>query len=89
MRDEAYLAYIRQHSCLVCEEVCVDAHHVESGGMATKGSDYSTVPLCRTHHSEYHYWGKMKFECTYPWTKIEYSIIQFLQNYIVKLKEEK
>ena len=53
-RDEKYLAWIRTLPCLECMcpaevngEKMIDAHHIETGGTATKCSDYLTVPLCR------------------------------------------
>jgi hypothetical protein len=51
-RDPAYLALIRQLPCVV-GSVCygaVEAAHTGPHGMGQKSSDYSTVPLCVTHH---------------------------------------
>lgn len=50
-RDPAYLAFVRRHPCVVpgCRRKA-EAHHYGSGGVATKCSDYETVPLCHWHH---------------------------------------
>jgi hypothetical protein len=49
-RDEAYKEFVRQHDCLDCrwphELGGIEAHHIKTGGMAIKCSDYETVPLC-------------------------------------------
>ena len=61
-RDPKYLAYIRTMVCAVskCGNEQTIAHHIESGGMALKCSDYMTIPLCHTHHLEVHR-GKQTF----------------------------
>ncbi len=47
-RDAEYLKFVRSHRCLLCywEGSSIEAHHIYTGGMATKCSDYDTVPLC-------------------------------------------
>jgi len=49
-RDAAYLDWIRAHDCVGCgwpaHMGCIESHHVRTGGMAIKGSDYESVPLC-------------------------------------------
>lgn len=57
-RDESYLDYIRSLACAVCDKPSPDAHHVETGGVGMKGSDYMTVPLCRSCHGELHQHGE-------------------------------
>lgn len=50
VRDPKYLAYIRTMDCLDCgwpaELKGIEAHHIETGGTATKCGDDLTVPLC-------------------------------------------
>lgn len=71
MRDERYLRFVRQQPCLFCKRrPAGHAHHEgkkeHGGGMARKGSDYHTVPLCAVHHAEYHqrarigFWGEQE-----------------------------
>jgi hypothetical protein len=61
VRDDDYRAWIRaQGRCLLArfERPCgsiggravIEAAHLISGGMATKGSDASCIPLCPIHH---------------------------------------
>jgi len=51
LRNEKYKAYIRTLPCCLCgANQDIQAHHTESGGMALKGSDYSTVPECPRCH---------------------------------------
>lgn len=57
-----HLDHVRKLRCLVCGVQNPDAHHLEAGGM---GSDFSVIPLCREHHSEYHQIGKRAFNEKY------------------------
>lgn len=55
-RDEGYLDWIRGCPCHKCGRPAQyldrnQAHHVETGGTATKCSDYKTVPLCPRCHA--------------------------------------
>ena len=52
-RSEKYLAYIRTLKCNDCGwppdmngQKLIEAHHIKTGGMATKCGDDETVPLC-------------------------------------------
>jgi len=58
-----HLRLVRAKSCVVCQKGEVDAHHLDSKGSG--GSDLSTVPLCRSHHREYHAMGLILFEEKY------------------------
>jgi hypothetical protein len=50
-RDEEYIQWVKSQSCVATNAGPPnEAHHVEQGGMAGKGSDYSVVPLCREAH---------------------------------------
>ena len=63
-----YKYYIKTHQCLVCQGDTVDPHHLDAIGMGgDKGNvkDYTCVPLCRRHHTEYHSYGIRKFEKMY------------------------
>lgn len=60
-RSEAYLDYIRSQRCYICQRSPSEPHHVETGGMGMKGSDFSALPLCREHHREIHDMGKARF----------------------------
>jgi len=54
-RDEKYLNYIRSMDCCECGYPGpVDAHHIETGGMGIKCSDYLTVALCRPYQRGCH-----------------------------------
>lgn len=76
-QDKKYLGWIQTYpSCLMkCHfivttyiSLCagqIVAHHVSTGGMGTKCSDYETVPLCNEHHREIHDKGKRIFQAKY------------------------
>jgi hypothetical protein len=61
MRSQKHLEKIRQHPCLICGVLTVDAHHLRIDmslkGMGMKPGDEYAVPLCRTHHRELHDYG--------------------------------
>jgi len=50
-QDEDYLNLIRSLPCCACGKYGCHPHHMEVGGMGTKGSDYSAIPLCPEHHT--------------------------------------
>jgi hypothetical protein len=62
-RDPRFLAFVREHACCGCDSSGdVDAHHwARRGqkGLATKPSDFSTVPLCRRCHDMWHTTGEL------------------------------
>lgn len=60
-RNATYLEYVRSRPCIVCGKKA-EAHHLEGGGVALKGSDYLTIPLCRLHHEELHSQGRVAFQ---------------------------
>lgn len=75
--DDEYLEYIRGMACLNCRAVeGVIPHHLDRGGMGTKGPDYFTVPLCQGCHDELHqqpegtFWGPFN-----PWEWAARAII--------------
>lgn len=57
-----YLQWIKTLPCVICSHHS-EPHHLDT--TASWGSDYSAVPLCRTHHSEWHNLGLRKFEDKY------------------------
>ena len=61
-RDEAYLDHVRSHCCAACMAQQAEAHHLLGGGMGTKGTDLSAVPLCRKCHAELHMRGPRTFQ---------------------------
>ena len=67
--SKKYLDYIREKPCSVCGQTPVDPHHMEEVGMGGANKDgykdYTCVPLCRYHHSEYHSHGIHYFESRY------------------------
>ena len=67
--SKKYLDYIREKPCCVCGQMPCDPHHMEAVGMGGANKDgfkdYTCVPLCRHHHSEYHSQGIHYFEARY------------------------
>ncbi len=89
-RSPEYLKYIRGKKCLVCESnQKAEPHHVSipgSGrGVGKKGSDYHTIPLCRSHHRIYHNGGRDSF-CEDFNIHLEREIIRLNQEYIAALE---
>lgn len=59
VRSEDYLSHVRKQPCWFCgqTEAIVAHHHGRSGGgggMGLKTTDLHTVPLCNSHHQEWH-----------------------------------
>lgn len=50
--NRAYLDWVKSHECCVCgqKKPNMDPHHLDPVGVATKGSDFLAVPLCRDCH---------------------------------------
>ena len=69
LSSKKYLNYIKGKPCTVCGQTPVDPHHMEAVGMGGANKDgykdYSCVPLCRYHHTEYHNNGINYFETRY------------------------
>jgi Protein of unknown function (DUF968). len=61
LRDKFYLAWMRRQGCLI-DGRTAHVHHVQHGGVGTKGSDHETVPFCWRHHREMHDIGRLTFE---------------------------
>lgn len=62
-RDPRYLAFVRTFACISCGATeSVEAHHWARRGMkglASKPSDYNTVPLCQRCHDHFHNTGEL------------------------------
>ena len=80
--NKAYIEYIKQRPCCVTSMMIVnqdsgeiesDPHHTETGGMGTKGSDLSCVPLLHELHQECHTIGRETFQKKY---NIDFEFIQ-------------
>lgn len=57
-RSANYLGWIRKRACCVCSRnPPSEASHHGRRGMGQKASDFSCVPLCTTHHREWHTYG--------------------------------
>ena len=69
LQSKKYESYIKEKPCLVCGSMPCDPHHMEAVGMGGANrdgyKDYTCVPLCRNHHSEYHSQGIHYFESCY------------------------
>ncbi len=61
-RSKRYLEYIRSEPCCACQATPAEPHHTAKAGVGMKSSDFSTIPLCRKHHSELHNNGIVRFE---------------------------
>jgi len=60
IRDQAHLAFVARHSCLVCGRQPAQAHHIrfaQPRAMGMKVSDEFAVPLCNGHHDAVHRTG--------------------------------
>jgi hypothetical protein len=68
-RDKKYLDFIKWKPCCVCRAATPsDPHHIPEEGRGGKGlkcSDYRAIPLCHSHHLEYHNGGKQTFAAKY------------------------
>ena len=84
--SKKYLEYIKKKPCLVCGQSPVDPHHMEAVGMGGANKDgfkdYSCVPLCRYHHSEYHSGGLHYFEAKYQ-VNLWKDAFNLLRGYLV------
>lgn len=60
--DPKYCAFIRTKPCVVCARQSICHHEPLAGrGIALKGSDYETLPLCEKCHEARHRIGKLTF----------------------------
>lgn len=62
-RSEKYLAFIRTLPCCVTGTIQgIEAHHVFSGAMGMKETDFCAIPLSREMHAEFHRVGRLTFQ---------------------------
>lgn len=81
--NKKYLAWVRSQPCIICGRLPSDAHHIKS--KAAYGSDYTTVCLCRGHHSEVHSLGRDTFQKLHT-LSFKDEVIKLLVSYIKRLK---
>lgn len=85
--SKKYIKYIKEKPCLACGQLPVDPHHLEAIGMGGANKDgfkdYSCVPLCRYHHSEYHSGGLHYFEAKYQ-VNLWKDAFNLLRRYFIK-----
>jgi len=72
-RSEEYLEYIRGLPCCVCGEP-TEPHHLLTGGVALKGSDFGCVPLCRYHHGRLHESTLREFNSRHNFSLVEIGL---------------
>ena len=70
-RSEEYLAYVRSHPCIVCRKPAEAHHAFGRQGVGSKASDFTCIPLCHRHHSEFHFAGRATFERTHRVNLVE------------------
>lgn len=67
IKDEKYKAWIRRLPCLLCGGES-EPHHIPQEGhgvMARKTDDLRAIPLCHSHHMQYHRYGRESFQNYY------------------------
>jgi hypothetical protein len=57
---DGFKAFVLTKRCAVCNAPAVDPAHMVARGAF--GSDWTQIPLCRTHHSEQHNIGLPEFQ---------------------------
>jgi hypothetical protein len=83
LKDPAYLAWIKQQRCLLCNSP-VDPHHTV--GIGAGGSDYRALPFCRRHHQECHRVGKLTFQKRHNIDFAE-EIVRHLETYLAQMEK--
>ena len=87
--SKKYIDYIKTHPCSVCGTTPVDAHHMEAVGMGGANKDgykdYSCVPLCSIHHTEYHNSGLNYIRTKYR-ADLWKDAFNLLRRYFVNVK---
>lgn len=78
LQNKPYLDWVRRQPCLV-DHVVAQAHHTTSIG--ARGSDFRAVPLCHSHHREFHRLGRTRFEALHRLNIVE-EILRLLETYI-------
>lgn len=58
--------FVKDLPCIACGKPGGDAHHVTSVGAGGDDEARNLMPLCRTHHTEWHKSGPGKMVSKYP-----------------------
>jgi len=85
-KSEKYLSHVRKFPCAVCGFPDTHAHHIRfsfNSGTATKPGDTWAIPLCHTHHREYHDKGITTFQKKYDvdiWRQLFMIAKSYIEN---------
>ena len=68
--NKDFIKFVKTFGCSVCGVSEVDAHHLDTIGMGGNRNkdcveDFSCVPLCRGHHTDWHQMGNREFSRIY------------------------
>ena len=88
VRSRAYLKFVREHVCVFCGSPRdIHAHHhgrKRTGGIGVKPCDLRAVPLCPTHHREWHDRGAVHpFDSRDTRAALDSAIIELLREALV------
>jgi len=79
---DKYLQFVRSKPCVACHHQNVHAHHlVAVGQRESKRNDFLALPMCRTHHTEYHTVGPVIFAARYQvdlWKECLWLLIEHI-----------
>ena len=81
-RDDAYLDHVRSMPCCVCGFGSTIAHHMDRGGLSTKGKDYFVLSLCTECHvrlhasSEREFWQSVAVD---PWRVVSGNLAHWIK----------
>ena len=84
IRSKAYLKWVKEQPCILCQAPADDPHHIIAtgdGGMGTKACDLLTMPVCRPCHNKIHdtpeYWELQ-------WKYVTLTLQKAIKNKIIK-----
>lgn len=63
--DPELLEVVRELPCLACLRTPCDPHHLTTRGAGGGDTADNLIPLCRTHHQEWHAKGAVYMSFTY------------------------
>lgn len=64
--------WVQRQPCWICGTTPSENAHVKSGGMSRKADAQYIVPLCFTHHAEYHR-GVKTFAAAHAMVDLEFA----------------
>lgn len=67
-KESAYASWLRSISCIICRNPEVQLHHWQKKGhgyMGGKVEEKRLIPLCHSHHKDYHDKGRETFSLKY------------------------